>query len=79
MYKVDNVRLILSQKNIDRVTSISCNGLRKGEKMDDIKIVAVFNLIVVIVGRARELIGLYRDNKREKKNSKPKKPLSGIS
>ena len=47
--------------------------------MDDIKITAVLNLVVVIVGLARELIGLYRDNKREKKNSKPKKPLSGIS
>lgn len=47
--------------------------------MDDIKITAVLNLVVVILGIARELIGLYRDNKQEKKNSKPKKPLSGIS
>jgi hypothetical protein len=47
--------------------------------MDDIKIVAVLNLLVVIVGLARELIGLYRGNKQEKKNSKSKKPLSGIS
>lgn len=47
--------------------------------MDDIKIVAVLNLLVVIVGLARELIGLYRDNKQEKKNSKSKKSLSGIS
>ena len=47
--------------------------------MDDITIAAVLNLIVVIIGLTRELIGLYRDNKQEKKNSKPKKPLSGIS
>jgi len=47
--------------------------------MDDITIAAVLNLIVVIVGLARELIGLYRDNKQEKKNSKSKKPLSEIS
>lgn len=47
--------------------------------MDDIKITAVLNLVVVIVGLARELIGLYRENKQEKKNSKPKKPLSGIN
>ena len=47
--------------------------------MDDITIVAVLNLLVVIVGLARELIGLYRDNKQEKKNSKSKKPLWGMS
>lgn len=47
--------------------------------MDDIKIVAVLNLLVVIVGLARELIGLYKDNKQEKKNSKSKKSLWGIS
>lgn len=47
--------------------------------MDDIKIIAVLNLLVVIIGLARELIGLYRDNKQEKKNSKPKKPLWGMS
>lgn len=47
--------------------------------MDDITIAAVLNLIVVIIGLTRELIGLYRDNKQEKKNSKSKKPLSGIS
>ena len=47
--------------------------------MDDITIAAVLNLLVVIIGLARELIGLYRDNKQGKKNSKPKKPLWGIS
>ena len=46
--------------------------------MDDITIVAVLNLLVVIVGLTRELIGLYRDNKQEK-NSKSKKPLWEIS
>ena len=46
--------------------------------MDDITIAAVLNLIVVIIGLTRKLIGLYRDNKQEK-NSKSKKPLSGIS
>ena len=46
--------------------------------MDDITIAAVLNLLVVIIGLTRKLIGLYRDNKQEK-NSKPKKPLWGIS
>lgn len=47
--------------------------------MDDITIAAVLNLLVVIIGLTRELIGLYRDNKQEKKNSKSKKSLWGIS
>ena len=41
-------------------------------EVDDIKIAAVLNLLVVIVGLTRELIGLYRENKQEKKNSKHK-------
>ena len=47
--------------------------------MDDITIAAVLNLLVVIIGLTRKLIGLYRDNKQEKKNSKSKKPLWGMS
>lgn len=46
--------------------------------MDDITIAAVLNLLVVIIGLTRKLIGLYRDNKQEK-NSKSKKPLWGVS
>lgn len=45
--------------------------------MDDIEIVAVLNLLVVILGITRELIGLYRENKQEKKNSKHKTKKRG--
>lgn len=36
--------------------------------MDDIKIVALLNLIVAALQFARELIGLARDLKKDKKN-----------